>query len=111
MGTELGRSRGKILIVDDESALRLILTTRLSLAGYEVVSAADGEEALAMFEREDPDLVVLDVMMPKIDGYGVCQALRLESDVPIIMLTALGDVGDRIRGLKMGADDYLSKPF
>jgi len=109
--TESGRSRGKILIVDDESALRMILTTRLSLAGYEVVSAADGEEALEVFDREDPDLVVLDVMMPKIDGYGVCQTLRQNSDVPIIMLTALGDVGDRITGLQMGADDYLAKPF
>ncbi|HEY9689266.1 MAG TPA: response regulator, partial [Coleofasciculaceae cyanobacterium] len=108
---ESGRLRGKILIVDDESALRMILTTRLSLAGYEVVAAADGEEALDVFDREDPDLVVLDVMMPKIDGYGVCQTLRQTSDVPIIMLTALGDVGDRITGLQMGADDYLAKPF
>jgi OmpR family response regulator RpaB len=111
MAADTDRSRGKILIVDDESALRLILTTRLALAGYEVVAAADGEEALEAYQRESPDLIVLDVMMPKLDGYGVCKAVRQESDVPIIMLTALGDVGDRITGLQMGADDYLSKPF
>ncbi|MEM9770882.1 MAG: response regulator transcription factor [Cyanobacteria bacterium P01_D01_bin.73] len=105
------KSNGKILIVDDEPALRLILTTRLSLAGYQVVTAADGEEALEVFAKENPDLLVLDVMMPKMDGYGVCQALRQESNVPIIMLTALGDVGDRITGLQLGADDYLAKPF
>ncbi len=105
------KSNGKILIVDDEPALRLILTTRLSLAGYQVVAAADGEEALEVYAKEDPDLIVLDVMMPKMDGYGVCQALRQESNVPIIMLTALGDVGDRITGLQLGADDYLAKPF
>ena len=108
---ETDRARGKILIVDDESALRLILTTRLGLAGYDVIAAADGEEALAAYHQESPDLIVLDVMMPKLDGYGVCKAVRQESDVPIIMLTALGDVGDRITGLQMGADDYLSKPF
>ncbi|MCG9884699.1 MAG: response regulator [Cyanobacteria bacterium] len=111
MAADTDRSRGKILIVDDESALRLILTTRLALAGYEVVAAADGEEALEAYQRESPDLIVLDVMMPKLDGYGVCKAVRQDSDVPIIMLTALGDVGDRITGLQMGADDYLSKPF
>eukprot|EP00171_Calliarthron_tuberculosum_P000270 IDg270t1 len=74
-------------------------------------SAADGEEALITFRKEYPNLVVLDVMMPKLDGYGVCQELRKESDVPIIMLTALGDVSDRITGLELGADDYVVKPF
>jgi len=74
-------------------------------------TAADGEEALDTFRKADPDLVVLDVMMPKLDGYGVCQELRKESDVPIIMLTALGDVADRITGLELGADDYVVKPF
>ncbi len=101
----------KILIADDESAIRRILTTRLSMVGYNVVAAADGEEALEMFDKETPDLVVLDVMMPKLDGYGVCQQLRSYSDVPIIILTALGDVADRITGLELGADDYLTKPF
>ncbi len=101
----------KILVVDDESAIRRILNTRLSMVGYKVAIAANGEEALAQFEAEAPDLVVLDVMMPKLDGYAVCRALREQSDVPIIMLTALGDIADRITGLKMGADDYLCKPF
>ena len=75
------------------------------------MTAADGEEALEIFRTAEPDLVVLDVMMPKLDGYGVCQELRKESDVPIIMLTALGDVADRITGLELGADDYVVKPF
>nr|YP_009394238.1 putative transcriptional regulator OmpR [Rhodomela confervoides]ARW62800.1 putative transcriptional regulator OmpR [Rhodomela confervoides] len=101
----------KILIVDDEISIRRILETRLSMIGYEVVSASDGEEALNIFRQEYPTLVVLDVMMPKLDGYGVCQELRKESDVPIIMLTALGDVSDRITGLELGADDYIVKPF
>jgi OmpR family response regulator RpaB len=81
------------------------------MIGYDVVTASDGEEALKVFREEDPDLVVLDVMMPKLDGYGVCQELRKESDIPIIMLTALGDVADRITGLELGADDYVVKPF
>ena len=101
----------RILVVDDEASIRRILETRLSMIGYEVITASDGEEALESFRHEDPDLVVLDVMMPKLDGYGVCQELRKESDVPIIMLTALGDVADRITGLELGADDYVVKPF
>jgi len=101
----------RILVVDDEASIRRILETRLSMIGYDVVTAADGEEALATFTKTDPDLVVLDVMMPKLDGYGVCQELRKESDIPIIMLTALGDVADRITGLELGADDYVVKPF
>lgn len=101
----------KILVVDDEASIRRILETRLSMIGYDVVTAADGEEAIATFNENHPDLVVLDVMMPKLDGYGVCQELRKESDIPIIMLTALGDVADRITGLELGADDYVVKPF
>nr|YP_009395692.1 putative transcriptional regulator OmpR [Vertebrata isogona]ARW64532.1 putative transcriptional regulator OmpR [Vertebrata isogona] len=101
----------KILVVDDEISIRRILETRLSMIGYDVVSASDGEEALHIFRQEYPTLVVLDVMMPKLDGYGVCQELRKESDVPIIILTALGDVSDRITGLELGADDYIVKPF
>ena len=87
-----------ILVVDDEASIRRILETRLSMIGYNVVTACDGTEALELFENCSPDLVVLDVMMPKLDGYGVCQELRKESDVPIVMLTALGDVADRITG-------------
>ncbi len=100
-----------ILVVDDEASIRRILDTRLSMIGYQVVTASDGVEALELFGRTNPDLVVLDVMMPKLDGYGVCQELRKESDVPIVMLTALGDVADRITGLELGADDYVVKPF
>ncbi len=107
----MGNHKEKILVVDDEASIRRILETRLSMIGYDVVTAADGEEALNTFRGDAPDLVVLDVMMPKLDGYGVCQELRKESDVPIIMLTALGDVADRITGLELGADDYVVKPF
>lgn len=101
----------KILVVDDEAAVCRILKTRLSMVGYEVVTAADGEEALSIFSQENLDLIVLDVMMPHRDGYYACEQIRKESDVPIIMLTALGDVADRISGLQLGADDYLTKPF
>ncbi|QUY44778.1 response regulator transcription factor RpaB [Acaryochloris marina] len=100
-----------ILVVDDEVPIRRILSTRLSMMGYQVFTAADGVEALEIFERQHPDLIVLDVMMPNLDGYGVCQAVRQISRVPIIMLTALSDVRDRITGLEMGADDYMIKPF
>lgn len=101
----------KILVADDEASIRRILETRLSMMGFVVITAADGEEALHVFQHQEPDLIILDVMMPKLNGYQVCQSLRQESDVPIIMLTALSDVADRITGLEMGADDYMVKPF
>ncbi len=101
----------KILVVDDEAAIRRMLTLRLSMVGYQVVTAADGEAALDLFDREMPDLVVLDIMMPKLDGFGVCRQLREISEVPIVMLSALGDISNRIAGLDLGADDYLAKPF
>ncbi len=104
-------SKETILVADDEASIRRILETRLSMIGYQVVTACNGNEALDLFRNCEPDLVVLDVMMPKLDGYGVCQELRKESDVPIVMLTALGDVADRITGLELGADDYVVKPF
>lgn len=107
----MNKQKEKILIVDDEPSIRRILETRLSIMGYKVYSVADGEEALVAFKREQPNLVILDLMMPKLDGYGVCQELRKDSDIPIIMLTALGDVSDRITGLELGADDYVIKPF
>jgi DNA-binding response OmpR family regulator len=84
---------------------------RLQLAGYDVVSAEDGEEALEMFHSESPDLVVLDVMLPKMDGFAVCRRLRAESCVPIIFLSALESISERVAGLDLGADDYLPKPF
>lgn len=104
-------NKEKVLVVDDEASIRRILDTRLSMIGYSVITACDGEEALFLFRKETPNLVILDVMMPKLDGYGVCQEIRKTSDVPIIMLTALGDVADRITGLELGADDYVIKPF
>jgi OmpR family response regulator RpaB len=104
-------NKSKILIVDDEPMIRRILSTRLTMAGYAVALATNGEEALEVFKEESPDLIVLDVMMPKLNGLEVCQELRKQTEIPIIMLTALGDVADRITGLQLGADDYLPKPF
>lgn len=101
----------KILVVDDDPLIRRILTTRLSMVGYNVATATDGKEALNTFTTQEPDVVVLDVMMPQMNGFEVCQELRETTDVPIIMLTALGDVADRITGLQVGADDYIAKPF
>lgn len=110
-GRDLQAAKGTILVVDDEASIRRILETRLTMVGYTVATACDGEEALEMFASVEPDLVVLDVMMPRRDGYGVVQELRKTSDVPIVMLTALSEVKDRILGLELGADDYLMKPF
>ncbi len=107
----MDNSKIKILVVDDEAAVRRILETRLTMVGYEVVVAGDGQAALELFAREAPDLIILDIMLPNGDGYFVCQELRKTSNVPIIMLTALSEVADRITGLQMGADDYLVKPF
>jgi OmpR family response regulator RpaB len=107
----LENHKEKILVVDDEASIRRILETRLSMIGYTVVTAADGDEALAVYKKELPNLIILDIMMPRLDGYGVCQEIRKDSDIPIIMLTALGDVADRITGLELGADDYVVKPF
>lgn len=104
-------SHQKILVADDEASIRRILEARLSMIGYDIVTASDGEEAIAAFNKHNPDLIVLDVMMPKVDGYGVTREIRRTSDVPIIILTALGDVSERITGLELGADDYVIKPF
>lgn len=101
----------RILVVDDEACIRRVLETRLSMVGYEVITARSGLEALASFKSQNPDLIILDIMMSKMDGYEVCQAVRKVSSIPIIMLTALADVADRIRGLDLGADDYMIKPF
>ncbi len=100
-----------ILLVDDEDAIQKLLTYPLERDGYRVVSARDGEEALQRFSDEDIDLVVLDIMLPKLDGLEVCKRLRAESTVPIIMLTARDDELDKVLGLELGADDYITKPF
>lgn len=111
MQGEQADSKQKILVVDDEASIRRILETRLKMAGYDVVTAEDGEEAVDLFNKTNPDIVILDVMMPKMDGYGVTREIRRVSDIPIIILTALGDVSERITGLELGADDYVIKPF
>src|ERR671935_2245792 len=100
-----------ILLVDDEDSIQTLLTFPLERDGYRVVQARDGEEALSRFAEEQVDLVVLDVMLPKLDGLEVCKRLRGESAVPIIMLTARGDELDKVLGLELGADDYITKPF
>jgi len=101
----------RILIVDDEPRYLRLLEANLKTEGYAVVTAADGVEALETFSSQPVDLVLLDIMMPRLDGFGVCQRLRQFSNVPIIMLTAKGEEQDRVRGLDLGADDYLVKPF
>jgi DNA-binding response OmpR family regulator len=100
-----------ILLVDDEDAVQKLLAYPLERDGFRVVQARDGEEALARFAEERVDLVVLDVMLPKLDGLEVCKRLRASSSVPIIMLTARDDELDKVLGLELGADDYITKPF
>ena len=100
-----------ILLVDDEESVQKLLTYPLERDGYRVVQARDGDEALSRFDAEDVDLVVLDVMIPKIDGLEVCKQLRARSSVPIVMLTARDDELDKVLGLELGADDYITKPF
>src|SRR5215471_1773122 len=100
-----------ILLVDDEDSVQKLLAYPLEREGFRVVQARDGEEAIERFRSEDVDLVVLDVMIPKLDGLEVCKRLRAESAVPIIMLTARDDELDKVLGLELGADDYITKPF
>jgi DNA-binding response OmpR family regulator len=101
----------RILLADDEQAIQTLLSFPLRREGYEVVQASDGREALARFNEQPFDLVVLDVMMPRIDGLEVCRRLRAKSTVPIIMLTAKAEEIDKVLGLELGADDYITKPF
>ncbi len=101
----------RILLVDDEQAIQTMLSYPLQKDGYDVVLASDGEEALERFGEQQFDLVVLDVMMPKLDGLEVCKRLRATSSVPIIMLTARAEEIDKVLGLELGADDYITKPF
>jgi DNA-binding response OmpR family regulator len=101
----------RVLVVDDEETIVEFLTMGLTYEGWSVTAAMDGVEALEAAQRERPDLVILDLMLPKLDGMQVCRRLRARSDVPIIMLTARGELEDRVAGLDGGADDYLVKPF
>jgi two-component system response regulator VicR len=101
----------KILVVDDEASIVNIISYNLKKEGYEVITAEDGEQGYELAMSEAPDLLLLDIMMPKMDGYEVCRKIREKSDVPIIMLTARADEVDKVLGLEMGADDYVTKPF
>jgi DNA-binding response OmpR family regulator len=101
----------RILLVDDERAIQTLLSYPLQKDGYEVTCASDGREALARFDEGQYDLVVLDVMMPRLDGLEVCRRMRAKSTVPIIMLTARAEEVDKVVGLELGADDYITKPF
>jgi DNA-binding response OmpR family regulator len=101
----------RILIVDDEPRYLRLLEANLKTEGYTVFKAADGMQALDSFSAQPVDLILLDIMMPRLDGFGVCQRVREYSNVPIMILTAKGDEQDRVKGLDLGADDYLVKPF
>lgn len=101
----------KVLIVDDERNIVNIIAFNLKKEGYEVVTASDGEEGLKAVFENDPDIILLDIMMPKMDGYEVCKKVREKLDTPIIMLTARAEEVDKVLGLELGADDYVTKPF
>jgi len=101
----------KILVVDDEVSLQETLTYKLQKEGYQVEVAGDGLTALELARTTNPDLVILDVMLPGMDGFEVCRTLRQETNIPVLMLTARDDEIDRVVGLEVGADDYLPKPF
>jgi DNA-binding response OmpR family regulator len=102
---------GRVLVVDDDTTVADVVRRYLERDGYSVLLAGDGETALRLAAEHPPDLVVLDLMLPGIDGLEVCRRLRADSDVPVVMLTALGEESDRIAGLQLGADDYVTKPF
>lgn len=104
-------SKVRILVVDDEPRYLKLVRYNLEAGGYEVITTATGEEALALVARKNPDLVVLDLRLPDIDGYEVCTRIREFSSVPIIMLTARGEEQEKVKGLRLGADDYVTKPF
>lgn len=104
-------ARSKVLIVEDEESLLFTLAHSMKREGYQVITANRGDDGLKIAREQNPDLIVLDVMLPGIDGIQICRLLRRDSDVPIIMLTALGGESDRVAGLDTGADDYMPKPF
>jgi len=101
----------KLLIIEDDEKIVQLLTQYLTNFGYEVLSSLDPNEGLRLFSKQSPDLVILDIMMPDMDGFEVCRIIRKENNTPIIMLTARGDLSDKVVGLELGADDYLPKPF
>ncbi|MBA2875511.1 response regulator transcription factor [Thermaerobacillus caldiproteolyticus] len=100
-----------VLIVDDEEDMRFLVSMYLENSGFACLQAKDGEEALQIIRREQVDLILLDIMMPKMDGFTLCARIREQSDVPVLFLTARGDEWDKVKGLKLGGDDYIVKPF
>ncbi|WP_029422866.1 response regulator transcription factor [Alicyclobacillus macrosporangiidus] len=100
-----------VLVVDDDEHIRELIALYLKQAGFSVMEAADGLQALDILDRERVDMVILDIMMPKIDGWALCRRIREESALPVLMLTALGETPQKVKGLQLGADDYLVKPF
>ena len=104
-------SMGKILVADDDVNIADLLRLYLEKEGYTLTLANNGEEALEKFNMETPDIVLLDIMMPKLDGWQVCREIRKKSNCPIIMITAKGETFDKVLGLELGADDYVVKPF
>lgn len=104
-------TNAKILVADDDRNICELLRMYLEKEGYTVVLAGNGEEALSKFDEENPDIILLDVMMPRLDGWQVCRELRKKSECPIIMITAKGETFDKVLGLELGADDYVVKPF
>jgi DNA-binding response OmpR family regulator len=106
-----GMEDGLVLVVDDDPIVRDVLSRYLARGGFRVATAEDGQAAVAAFESQSPDLVLLDLMLPLMDGFGVFEVIRRSDSTPVIMLTAKGEEGDRIAGLEFGADDYVAKPF
>lgn len=104
-------SQTHILIVDDEPSIRRFVGAGLRAEGFEVTETVDGEQAVQAVEESSPDLMILDIMMPKMDGFEVCRRVREWSHVPIIMLSVMGEEQDKVKSLRVGADDYLVKPF
>lgn len=101
----------KILVVDDDDAVRALVSSTLEQEGYQVIMATKGQEGMDLYAKEHPDLVILDLMLPDIDGYDICFAIRKESQIPILILSAKGDEVDKVVGFRMGVDDYVTKPF
>lgn len=101
----------KILVVDDDPHIRELIRVFLEKEGFDVIEASDGVEALQLWETTPVDLVILDIMMPRLDGWSLCEELRNHSDVPVLMLTAKGETAQKFKGFQLGADDYLVKPF
>jgi two-component system, OmpR family, KDP operon response regulator KdpE len=110
-GSGFGMNKLSILVADDDPSILRLLSANLKARDYEVIACVDGEEALRFVESEPLDLIILDIMMPKVDGIEVCRRVRTWSKVPIIMLSARGDEKDKVRCLELGADDYVTKPF